>query len=179
MLWCPKPWLSLQPEQHLTTSFRMVSISPNLDLHPFSTEEATCNPRLLLGILLLQFLENMIHIQKRTIWKNQDFNRIPWQILQHQFWRTVWYTDLPRTTMLIQFLDDPNSSLSSYTKWTAKVLPHLLSPLDPIVNESIKNCFVGSLSKIFHPKMMLIYYWWHKLTSFLNRILINFSICPG
>ena len=40
------------------------------------------------------------------------------------------------------------------------------SPLDPIVNRSCKNGFVGSLIKIFHPNMMLIYYAWHKLTSF-------------
>ena len=36
----------------------------------------------------------------------------------------------------------------------------------------MQNCCVGSLSKISHPNMMLIYYLWRKLTSFLNRILI-------
>ena len=36
-----------------------------------------------------------------------------------------------------------------------------------------KNCCVGSFSKIFHPNMILICYSWHKLTSYLNRILIN------
>ena len=43
--------------------------------------------------------------------------------------------------------------------------PLLYSPLDPIVNGSCKNCCVGSLSKIFHQNMMLIYSLWHKLTS--------------
>ena len=53
----------------------------------------------------------------------------------------------------------------TYTHWTRKLSPLLFSPVDLIVNGSCKNCFVGSLSKIFHPNMMLIYYSWHKITS--------------
>ena len=53
-----------------------------------------------------------------------------------------------------------------YTHWTRKLSPLLFSPLDPIVNGSCKNCCVSSLSKIFHPNMMLIYCSSHKLTSF-------------
>ena len=56
---------------------------------------------------------------------------------------------------------------------TGQTVTILLSPSDPIVNVSCKNCCVGSLSKIFHPNMMLIYYSWHKLTSFLNSIFID------
>ena len=34
-----------------------------------------------------------------------------------------------------------------FTQWTRKLSPLLFSPLNPIVNESCKNCFVGSFCK--------------------------------
>ena len=52
-----------------------------------------------------------------------------------------------------------------------KTLTLLFSPLDPIVNVSCKNCCVASLSKLFHPNMMLLYYSWHKSTFFSKRYL--------
>ena len=67
---------------------------------------------------------------------------------------------------------------NTYTHWTQKLSPHFLfSTVDPIVNMSCKNSCVGSLNWIFHPNVMVIYIYWHKLTSLLNRILIDrFSI---
>ena len=58
------------------------------------------------------------------------------------------------------------SCLATYTQWTRKPSPLLFSPLDPTVNGSCKYCCIGSLSKIFHPNMMLIYYSWHKSSPF-------------
>ena len=72
-----------------------------------------------------------------------------------------------------EFWNWSGSDLQIYTHWTRKLSPLLFSPLDPIVNGSCKNCCVGSLIKIFHPNMMLIYHSWHKLTSFVNRIFID------
>ena len=51
--------------------------------------------------------------------------------------------------------------LLMYTQWTEKVSPKFLSPLDPTVNVSCKNCCVCSPGKIFHPNAALICYSWH------------------
>ena len=59
--------------------------------------------------------------------------------------------------------------LCEYTHRTERLSPHCFSPLDPIVNVSSKNHYVGSLSYIFHSNMMIIYYSWHKLKSFCKQ----------
>ena len=55
----------------------------------------------------------------------------------------------------------------TYTLYRKTIAPPFFT-IGPIENVSRKNCWVGSLCKIFHPNIMLIYYSWHKSTYFFK-----------
>ena len=56
----------------------------------------------------------------------------------------------------------------TYTLYRKTIAPPFFT-IGPIENVSFKNYWVGSLCKIFHPHKILIYYSWHKSTSFFTQ----------